>query len=555
VGEKRAGDPHVERPVPFALIALLLSLFLLIGSHFQSETAYAQFAERVASCPRAFSTFRRHFLSRCKKSSVQEGRKYKKRIAVKYPDLLREKALLQGDLVGGPLLHRYHSIGLASSERLKALYFGAEIRRLFPNVSKMHLLQTNVDYGSQCKALYDFSITSGIHPSFCFLEGKADALITKTYLDSVGIKNISFTNDIEDLASYDLCIGETSSQNGRLLAQVPRGYLRCYSEGPFAFEGALQTLLQKDARGVLELGSEEACLYWSSEAPVPPSPCTAPVTTGSAVTYELSGGRLGDSLIAYLHARWIAYRTGLPLLRVPFKEDSLFSLHDLDPVVDSRPFREVKQVTHLSEIDPSAPSTLYVIPYFSECLYERRNHAPLFEVNWEDPFFQREVIRCLTPKQSVESFPLPVGNITVGVHVRRGGDKDTASAVTMFPLKFPPDEYYLEQIERILHLYKGQSFYIHLFTDDPDPAGLALRYQNSISNPNVTFGFREQASFLDDFCALSHFDCLILPQSHFSIVASKLGRHSLLILPTHGKKQQNSFSIDKIEMQFRSCKL
>ena len=35
---------------------------------------------------------------------------------------------------------------------------------------------------------------------------------------------------------------------------------------------------------------------------------------GAAVSYQFNGGRFGDQLVTYVHARWVAYKFNLPLL-------------------------------------------------------------------------------------------------------------------------------------------------------------------------------------------------------------------------------------------------
>ena len=42
----------------------------------------------------------------------------------------------------------------------------------------------------------------------------------------------------------------------------------------------------------------------------------------STITYELSGGRLGDNLVAYIHAKWISYKHDIPLEYKPFEHSN-----------------------------------------------------------------------------------------------------------------------------------------------------------------------------------------------------------------------------------------
>src|SRR5579862_7273227 len=49
-----------------------------------------------------------------------------------------------------------------------------------------------------------------------------------------------------------------------------------------------------------------------------------------AVTYEFTGGRLGDNLLSYLHAKWISHTRQIPLLYKPFPYSSELCLHDIE---------------------------------------------------------------------------------------------------------------------------------------------------------------------------------------------------------------------------------
>jgi hypothetical protein len=62
------------------------------------------------------------------------------------------------------------------------------------------------------------------------------------------------------------------------------------------------------------------CLYGSSKNDRYPN----------YITYELSGGRLGDNIIAYLHAKWLSHVHGIALLYKPFQYSSDLSLSQTD---------------------------------------------------------------------------------------------------------------------------------------------------------------------------------------------------------------------------------
>ncbi len=257
-------------------------------------------------------------------------------------------------------------------------------------------------------------------------------------------------------------------------------------------------------------------------------PAAAP--SGKAVTYKLSGGRLGDNLLSYLHARWIAYRDRVPLVRTPFPGDHEFALS--------------------SEIAQPGDYPLEVIPYFPEPTMKHPN--PPFLVDWEDPGFREEIALCLKPTKPHNLLALPSDRITVCVHVRRGGTHDPQSLHLEYPLKFPPDSFYLGQIEHLTRIFRGQELYVFLMTDDLEPEKLLQSYQEALCDSNIQWDCREKLpeNDLDDFYSIPQFDCLILPDSSFSIVASKLTEYAVRISPTHYKKKRDKVQITGLEIAF-----
>ena len=75
----------------------------------------------------------------------------------------------------------------------------------------------------------------------------------------------------------------------------------------------------------------------------------------------------------------------------------------------------------------------------------------------------------------------------VAVHVRRGGGFDFANIKALFPLKFPPDSYYIEQISRLAYIYHDKKICICILTDDPNPNEIVKHYQETLQNPRLLF--------------------------------------------------------------------
>jgi len=248
------------------------------------------------------------------------------------------------------------------------------------------------------------------------------------------------------------------------------------------------------------------------------------------VTYGFSGGRLGDNLLSYLHARWIAHRDDVPLIYRPFPGSDAFALSQ----------------------DPPLSLPALEIPYFPE--QSQKNCHPLFTVPWDDPAFLAEVRAILQPTTAHTLLSLPSDKITLCVHVRRGGTFDAPSVRLEQPLKFPPDSFYIEQIARVAAIFRGLPLYVFLMTDDLKPTELLTRYQKAIPLEGIEWHCRTQPpeNDLDDFFSIPLFDCLILCDSNFSLVASKLGEYALTLAPTRYIKKKESVRITDTAITYKS---
>lgn len=93
-------------------------------------------------------------------------------------------------------------------------------------------------------------------------------------------------------------------------------------------------------------------------------------------------------------------------------------------------------------------------------------------------------------------------------------------------------------------MYNHAPLYVFLFTDDCNPQRLVDKYKKLVGNSNIEFACRTERTdyfynVLEDFFSMMYFDILIRPDSNFSIMAEKLGFHSVIISP--GDFLNNSF--------------
>lgn len=341
----------------------------------------------------------------------------------------------------------------------------------------------------------------------------------------------------------------------------------------------------------------EVCPYSST-----PDKCLAlwkldelEIGSKSAITYLNSvdwGGRLGDSLLMYIKAKWIAYYYEIPFFYKPFKYSDQLVMHIeekhwKDEYLQSYVFEEdiCKKKNRYRDltididqyIEPHK-NALYVINYYFHPSHWGR-HPELYDSQeismWRDmmadDIFREEVKQMIKPIKALNSFEIPKDKVTVAVHVRKGGGYDTpllsmqlyekvdlegafchcqndkdVYVDTAYPLKFPPDFFYVEQIKRLSEMYDDAPMYVHIFTDDKNPQLLVDRYEKAVNKPNIEFGCRKgdnqhDSNVLEDLFSLTKFDCLIRGGSNFPQIAELLGNYNIVIYPRSAQWQNVIF--------------
>ena len=291
---------------------------------------------------------------------------------------------------------------------------------------------------------------------------------------------------------------------------------------------------------------------------------TNTMSASSAVTYNMNRGRLGDKLVAFCHAKWISYKYDIPLLYKPFPRSEDFAFSRKYHPASEKGF---KNVVHFKSYDKKRKlslhkndDTLYGIPYFPEAKHDIYKYDFFhFDVNWKDPVFKQQLKEDLRPLVPIEKLKLPEDRITVALHVRRGGGHDPplyqrGYPDKTFPLKFPPHSFFVQYIKEISQMFNDAPIYVHLFTDDENPQKIIAQYKKLVNKANITWGYREEGNHharnvLDDFYALTQFDCLIRGESNFSIIASKLGDYKVLVHPTNFRWEGHTLTITKAHVE------
>ncbi len=292
----------------------------------------------------------------------------------------------------------------------------------------------------------------------------------------------------------------------------------------------------------------------------------------SAVTYEFEeGSRLGDHLMLYGKTKWMAYTYKMRLLYKPFKFSQQLAMHTKEKLYTPALEKKFARTIHLCKFatEPIRPNdnTLYVIHRkFIDAgawTYSFGDMADTFKKN---PAFLGELKAMLSPISIIQTITIPPNMLSIAVHIRRGGGFDRPLyqstpqpglpaeqfADKVWPAKFPPHNFYIEQINRIAQVYNGVPLYIHIFTDDPNPENIVNMYKKDLAGLPITFGYRRTGNMhtrnvLEDLFSMSNFDFLIRPASGLSLFSQILGNHKLVIYPLHTTWQNDTtLVVDKV---------
>ncbi len=252
------------------------------------------------------------------------------------------------------------------------------------------------------------------------------------------------------------------------------------------------------------------------------------------LTYECSGGRFGDNLIAYLHAKWLSFQNEIPMLYKPFPYSSELILDEAESKYDPKKGLEEVKFRKDEHLDPKSSkcSKIYTVRYFPESAWEknhgtRHNGKPwvdCFSVDWKNLQFRKEAQKLIHPKKSLSLVVPPEDFINIAIHFREGGGFDRNIGDLNLPLKFPSLDFYIEGLLKIANLFKDYPIYCFLFTDAQHPEEYLKKIKDSLpQDTNIILDCRtsdnsHNKNVLEDFFSLFQFDALIYPQSNFSMV-------------------------------------
>ncbi|MCH9612156.1 MAG: hypothetical protein S4CHLAM102_06400 [Chlamydiia bacterium] len=299
-------------------------------------------------------------------------------------------------------------------------------------------------------------------------------------------------------------------------------------------------------------------LVWLCLMGMSPLFATNPSEHPRVVTYETTSGRFADNLISYIHARYIAYQSQLPLLYSPFVYSNELKLSQGAILLTDEMKKNYKRQVRLSSFrlprSQDGAGTMYLVPYFPDSEWERENcisyqggRWEVLPMDWEDEGFMQE-IRSLVQTKRTLTFPeKPRDRISVAAHLRRGGNYDDAQVVRDFPLKFISTVEVIKELRMLRETLREEPLYVYLFTDDSNPMRLKREFEREFADADIQFDCRtegnsESSNVLYDFFHMMEFDCLLYSDSNFSYAPFRLGKYLATIAPRTFKREAGGFS-------------
>ncbi len=238
-------------------------------------------------------------------------------------------------------------------------------------------------------------------------------------------------------------------------------------------------------------------LYWSIVIIAQPNQAVTPVGGGPA-------GRFGDKIVHYTVAKFISYRFNIPLLVKPFKYSSMLRFGREEKKYSREVVKQFK-----GGVIPISKEEDIIAHAKDNVIFETGNfrvdgcpnRTQTMEYILKDQHFIVELRNMLQPVVPLPRITLPTDKVTVAVHIRKGGGYDAPLnsiqyylkqyADQRWPFKFPPEQYYVDQIKRISTLFDDVPLFMHIFTDDRNPSKLLNRIKKAVNKENITFSCRK----------------------------------------------------------------
>lgn len=292
----------------------------------------------------------------------------------------------------------------------------------------------------------------------------------------------------------------------------------------------------------------------------------------SAITYIPGFGRFGDGLLNYSKAKWLSYKYNIPIFCTKFPYYDSLKICEIEKAYKNGMENDFKEVVRFKEREePKFPKEDgFKINRSRSCLYISNYYVDV-KIDWEDEEFISELKKTIAPIIEINKQELPKDRVSVAVHVRKGGgfddpiysDPDAKNngqkcfVDKVFPEKFPPDSFYIEQIKKLYEILGNVPMYVYIFTDDHDPARIINKYEKFFVGLDIKLDCRKSGNchnnnVVEDFFTMMQFDCLIRSGSNFSFFVDMIGDFSAVISLEKAHWEGCNWIADKVDVKINN---
>lgn len=294
-------------------------------------------------------------------------------------------------------------------------------------------------------------------------------------------------------------------------------------------------------------------------------------------------GGLGDNIMSFAIAKAISMHYNLEFYYSKFRYSDLFLFdcaekkitYDVEGAQEVSFVNPLNYADHANEYDNMLGNYLL----YTYCLTPCGAHV-------SEKIFN-EIKKLIKFKQKIDVNIIPQDRVSLAVHIRKGNgggenydgeltslqlfDFDRSmvryhnvntypfesleeqytcinsskwtmdTGYTLLSLKFPPEQYYVDQIIKISQDLNNQNIAVLIVTDDRDPFSLISRIKQSINKSNITYHYVDNrlkdhsTRIVEDLYNLSLCDGLIRSQSNFAKIAELMGNHKFIFFTGNHK--------------------
>ena len=288
----------------------------------------------------------------------------------------------------------------------------------------------------------------------------------------------------------------------------------------------------------------------------------------NGITYKLNGGRFGDNVFNFVRALWLSHKHNLTLEYTPFPYSNLLRINTF--FSKTKHYDKTIIFNHENVLKEK-------LKYLGNCLFVQNFYTYVgdpYTYRFEYPEFNKLLQEVLTPINKERLLALEkTDSATVAIHIRKPSKSDsplfspqlyngkTAARRASFrfsdkmhPAKFPPTQYYIDQIADLSSYLGDPPLHVYIFTDYADPKGLTNTFIEKIAKDNIEYHFFQDNNGKDalirDYWLMSQCDYLIRSHSYFSLIAQLVGHHKIIITPCRWRWEKNFLHVYKVRIFF-----